>query len=209
MKNKFRSKSFIFIVSSPSGCGKTTLVQALLKDDTNLKRSVSVTTRLKREGEVDSKDYFFISEEKYKQMVKDDLLLERAEVFSYSYGTPKGYVEKILAYGQDVVCVIDWQGAASLAKRTSQSIVSVFILPPSLSALKSRLTGRGTDSEKVINARLSEAKKEISKCSHYDYVVINNKFDDCLAQLKSILKAERAKRIRLDIPGLITSIEKE
>lgn len=209
MQNKFRSKGCLFVVSSPSGCGKTTLVEILLKDDSSLQRSISVTTRPKREGEVDGKDYFFISADKYKQMARDGLLLEYAEVFGYSYGTPKAYVEKLLEQGKDVVCVIDWQGAESLLKSGMENMVSVFILPPSLSALRARLTRRATDTEEVINRRLSEANKEISKCGNYDYIVVNNKFDDCLAQLKSILEAERTRSTRQNVQSLIMHIEKD
>jgi guanylate kinase len=209
MKKNFRSRGFIFVISSPSGCGKTTLAKMLLKSDSNLKQSISVTTRPKREGEVNGKDYFFIDEEKYHQMVGSDLLLEHAKVFKNFYGTPKEYVEDLLKQGKDVVCVIDWQGGLNLLKNAGRDTVSVFILPPSLKSLESRLNERGTDSGEVINHRLAEAKHEISKCQHYDYIVINDKLDACADQLAEILHSERLKRSRQDISQLILDIEKE
>jgi guanylate kinase len=209
MQKDFRSKGFILVISSPSGCGKTTIAEALLKDDTNLKRSISATTRPAREGEVEGKDYFFISEDKHKQMVEDDLFLEHAQVFDKFYGTPKEHLNNILQQGKDVVCVIDWQGGVNLMKKASGDTVSVFILPPSLGELKARLTGRATDSPEVINRRLAEAKYEISKCEQYDYVVINDELNECVARLKAIVSSERLRRSRQDITRLIAAIEKE
>lgn len=208
--DNFKSQGFIVVISSPSGCGKTTLANMLLSNDSNLKKSISVTTRLKRKGEIEGKDYFFTTEKQYKEMVAKDLLLEHAQVFDHFYGIPSQHVEKVLKQGKDVLCVIDWQGGVSLMKKIKrQNIVSIFILPPSLAILKKRLIDRKTDSEKVINNRLSEAKHEISKCVHYDYVVINNKLEQCADQLKAILTAERLKRARQDIKALIGSIEKK
>jgi len=208
MKNFFRSKGFIFIISSPSGCGKTTLANILLKDDSNLKQSISVTTRPKREGEVNGKDYFFISEGEYQKMIEEDLLLEHAKVFNNFYGTPREHVENILEQGKDILCVIDWQGGVNLMKKVRQDTVSAFILPPSLGELKTRLTVRATDSIEVIDRRLGEAKKEISKCDQYDYIVINDEVDECATQLRTILEAERLKRARQNMSRLISMVER-
>jgi len=207
MKDSFRSRGLMFVISSPSGCGKTTLAEALLSKDSNLERSISITTRPKRKEEIDGKDYFFITEDKYRQMVSDDLLLEHAQVFSHFYGTPKEHVEKLLNQGNDVVCVIDWQGGVNLMQKARQDTISAFILPPSLEELKIRLTNRATDETEVVHRRLAAAKNEISKCDNYDYVVVNNKFDDCVAQLRAILDAERARGSRQELQELIVAIE--
>ena len=209
MTKNFQHHGFIVVISSPSGCGKTTLSQMLLKKDSNLKRSISVTTRARRKGERDKRDYFFITEEKYKNMISKDLLLEHAEVFGNYYGTPKQYVEELIKQGKDVVCVIDWQGGVNLMKKVKNNIVSLFILPPSLSALKRRLMTRDTDTIEVINNRLSKAKYEISKCVHYDYIVINDKLDKCADEVLTIIRAERLKRVRCNVNSLLNFIERK
>ena len=209
MKKNFRPKGFIFIISSPSGCGKTMLAKTLLKDDANLKQSISVTTRPKRKGEVSGQDYFFIDGKEYKRMLEDDLLLEHAKIFGNLYGSPKKNIEEILNQGKDVLCVIDWQGAVELMKKVRKDLVTVFILPPALSELKKRLTGRATDSSEVMKRRLNKAKEEISKSYQYDYIVINDDFATCASQLKMILGTERLKRVRQDMIRLISAIEKE
>jgi guanylate kinase len=192
---QLRSQGLKIIFSSPSGTGKTTLTKALLKNDKNIIPSVSVTTRPKRIGEVEGKDYFFITQPQNYELLEKNLLLENAEVFGYCYGSPKKQTDEILASGIDVLYDIDWQGAQQLIKHAPQNIVTIFILPPSMTVLEHRLRNRNSDNENDIQRRLSEAKLEISKCMFYDYVIINDDIDDSLAQIETIIAAERLKRL--------------
>lgn len=198
-----RSKPIMFIISSPSGCGKTTLARALLAQDKLIKRSVSVTTRPKRMGEIQGKDYWFISRKKFDAMVESDMLIEHAEVFGNGYGTPKKQTEQLFKAGMDVMYVIDWQGGLRLMRKVKKEAVSVFILPPSIKILTSRLKSRALDSPEVIKRRLALARTEISKCKYYDYIVVNDKVDEAVLQLRSILKAERLRRTRQNLNILL------
>lgn len=191
-----KHQPIMFIISSPSGCGKTTLAHALLAEDKQIKRSISVTTRPKRKGEVHGKDYWFVSREKFDEMVANDMFLEHAEVFGNGYGTPKAQTTQWLQAGFDVMYVIDWQGGLRIMRKVKKEAVSVFILPPSMKILAQRLKGRASDSPDVIKRRLSLAQNEISKCKHYDYIVVNDNLDDAVKKLQSIITAERLKQKR-------------
>lgn len=205
--NLTRHKPIIFIISSPSGCGKTTLTQALLKQDKRIERSISVTTRSKRRGEVNGRDYCFVTRKRFDEMIAKDMFIEYAEVFGNYYGTPKKQADQCLKAGLDVMCVIDWQGGLRLMRQVKKGAVSVFILPPSIKTLSTRLVNRGTDTPDVIKRRLALAQEEISKCKYYDYIVVNDKIENAVAQLKSILEAERLKRTRLDINKVVSNLK--
>ncbi len=186
----------MFILSSPSGAGKTTISHMLLMADEEIKLSVSATTRPRRQGEVDGVDYYFVSNEKFDRMIADDEFYEWAPVFGHRYGTPKGHIRKGLKEGQDFLFDIDWQGTQQLYQKDQQDVVSVFILPPSLAELRRRLEGRATDSAGVIDSRMERARAEISHWAEYDYVVINDDVDECFVKVREILHAERMKRTR-------------
>ena len=185
----------LYIVSAPSGAGKTSLVKALLKQDAQVVVSVSHTTRGQRPGEVDGQDYNFVTKEMFTQMVAEDSFLEHAEVFGNCYGTSQRWVEASLSRGLDVILEIDWQGAQQVRKRLPEA-KSIFILPPSKTELQSRLSNRGTDSDEVIARRMSEAVSEMSHFDEYDYLVINDDFDTALAELASVFSGRRQ---RLDV----------
>jgi guanylate kinase len=189
-------RGLMFILSSPSGAGKTTLSRLLMDRMSDLKMSVSATTRPKRPGEVDGKDYLFVDKPRFEAMVKGDELLEWATVFDNSYGTPRGPVEAALSAGQDVLFDIDWQGTQQLREKARADVVSVFILPPSAADLEKRLHSRAQDSDEVIRKRMSRASHEMSHWAEYDYIVINHNVDEAFAEVQSILKAERLKRER-------------
>lgn len=194
--NTLQRRGLMFILSSPSGAGKTTISRMLLQRDPEIKLSVSATTRPMREGEVDGKDYHFVSQEQFDQMVENGEFLEWATVFGNSYGTPKAQVKAGLREGQDYLFDIDWQGTQQLYQKMEVDVVRVFILPPSLEELQRRLNGRGTDSAEVIAARMERARAEISHWDGYDYVVVNDDVESCYAQVCEILHAERMRRAR-------------
>lgn len=189
-------RGFMFVLSSPSGAGKTTLSRLLLDQDDNLVMSVSVTTRPMRPGEEEGKDYFFVTPEEFERMAKTGELLEYATVFGHSYGTPKAFVEGALNSGKDVLFDIDWQGTQQLASRCRDDLVSVFILPPSMPELEARLRKRAQDSEEVVTFRMNKAAGEIAHWQDYEYVVINRDLSATLARITHVLHAERLKRIR-------------
>ena len=178
----------LFILSAPSGAGKTSLVSALLKNNKKIALSISFTTRPARPGEVDGKDYHFVSREKFLAMAKQGDFLESAEVYGNLYGTSKSWIEKELASGCDILLEIDWQGAEQV-RRLMPHAVSIFILPPSLEALETRLHGRGQDSAEVIARRLQAAKEDMSHVAEFDYVIINDKLDEALRQLEAVVIA--------------------
>ncbi len=191
-----KRRGLMFVLSSPSGAGKTTLARRLMAENPELRMSVSVTTRPMRPGEADGKDYFFIDKARFDKMVKGGELLEHAPVFDHFYGTPRAAVQAALTAGQDVLFDIDWQGTQQLRATAGQDVVSVFILPPSAADLEKRLHTRAQDSDAVIKGRMSRAAHEMSHWAEYDYIVINRKIDDAFAEVQSILKAERLKRVR-------------
>jgi len=182
----------LYIVSAPSGAGKTSLVKALLQQDSGIRVSVSHTTRDMRPGEVDGQDYNFVTLADFEQMIGEQLFLEHAQVFTNRYGTSRQWVEEQLQAGIDVILEIDWQGAEQVRKLMPEA-VSVFILPPSRDALEQRLNGRGQDDAEVIAHRMSEAVSEMSHYNEFDYLVINDDFDQALVELQAIFVAERAK----------------
>ncbi|MBR0973801.1 MULTISPECIES: guanylate kinase [Bradyrhizobium] len=189
-------RGLMFVLSSPSGAGKTTLSRLLIERMPGLRMSVSATTRPMRPGEVDGRDYLFVDKPRFDAMVKGDELLEWATVFDNSYGTPRAPVEAALSAGQDVLFDIDWQGTQQLREKARADVVSVFILPPSAADLEKRLHSRAQDSDEVIRKRMSRASHEMSHWAEYDYIVINHNVDDAFSEVQSILKAERLKRER-------------
>jgi len=189
-------RGLMFILSSPSGAGKTTLSKMLLAADDAIKLSVSVTTRPPRPGEIDGVHYTFVSPQEFQRMVDEDDFYEWAEVFGNRYGTPKGAIRAALKEGQDFLFDIDWQGTQQLYQKDQQDVVRVFILPPSIEELHRRLKGRATDSAEVIAARMERARAEISHWDGYDYVIINDDVELCFEKVRAILEAERMKRAR-------------
>lgn len=183
----------LFIVSAPSGAGKTSLVGALLKSNRHIALSVSYTTRAPRAGEVDGKDYHFVSREQFLEMAKKGDFLESAEVYGNLYGTSQSWIEKELVSGRDILLEIDWQGAEQV-RRLMPHAISIFILPPSLSALETRLQGRGQDSPEVIARRMQAARDDISHVAEFDYVIINDKLDEALKQLDAVVIASGLHR---------------
>jgi guanylate kinase len=205
-------RGLMFILSSPSGAGKTTLSRRLLekyKDagpHETIRMSISVTTRPMRPGEVHGRDYFFVSDAEYQQMVAKNELLEHARVFENHYGTPADFVRRHIDEGVDVLFDIDWQGTHQLAEKRRDDLVSIFILPPSIEELERRLRARAQDSDEVVQKRMSKAQAEISHWDEYDYVLINQDIEQTLEKIDTILKAERLKRVRQD--GLSGFIER-
>jgi guanylate kinase len=208
-QHRFNRRGILFIVSSPSGAGKSTISRKLLAAEPGLEMSVSATTRDPRPGEVDGKDYHFVSVERFKQMVADNEFLEWAHVFGHRYGTPRGPVEQALSEGRDVLFDIDWQGAQQLYQQAGGDVVRVFIFPPSMEELERRLRGRRTDSDEVITARMARAAGEISHWDGYDYVLVNDDADQCFKKVQTILGAERLKRSRQTrLIGFVRSLTK-
>src|ERR1700733_1732921 len=189
-------RGLMFVLSSPSGAGKTTLSRLLMDRMPELSLSVSVTTRPMRPGEVDGRDYYFIDKKKFDSMSNSGELLEFAPVFDNFYGTPRAPVEAALTAGQDVLFDIDWQGTQQLREKARDDVVSVFILPPSVTDLEKRLHSRAQDSDAVIRGRMSRASHEMSHWAEYDYIVINHDIDEAFGQVRAILAAERLKRER-------------
>jgi guanylate kinase len=189
-------RGLMLVLSSPSGAGKTTLSRMLLKADRGVELSISVTTRRRRRGEVDGRDYHFIDRARFDAMVKAGDLLEWAEVFGHCYGTPRRPVHAALRAGRDVLFDIDWQGTQQLREKARDDLVSVFILPPSAKELERRLHTRALDDEEVIRRRMAKASGELSHWPEYDYVVVNRDVDEAFAEVRAILGAERRKRER-------------
>ncbi|MCW8847493.1 MAG: guanylate kinase [Sedimenticola sp.] len=184
------TKGTLFIVSAPSGAGKTSLLKALVQTEDRVKVSVSHTTRPRRSGEVDAVDYHFLDVNAFRQMIDEGDFLEHAEVFGNYYGTSEAGILDQLDCGNDVILEIDWQGAQQVRKRIPGT-VSIFILPPTPEALRQRLSSRGQDSESVIRRRLAEAREEMSHYAEYDYIVVNDLFEQALGELRSIIMSRR------------------
>jgi len=203
-------RGLMFVLSSPSGAGKTTLSRLLIERMAGLKMSVSATTRAKRPGEVEGRDYLFVDKARFEDMVKRNELLEWATVFDNRYGTPRAPVETALSKGEDVLFDIDWQGTQQLREKARADVVSVFILPPSAADLEKRLHSRAQDSREVIRGRMSRASYEMSHWSEYDYIVINHEIDAAFAEVQSILKAERLKRERrIGLTGFVRELQRQ
>jgi len=192
MSNEQRSRGLLFVVSAPSGTGKTTVVERLVQIFPDLGMSRSYTSRTLREGEKDGADYNFITRERFEAMVAEDAFLEWADVFGNLYGTGKAETERELTGGRDLVLVIDVQGARQVRSHGANAI-GIFVLPPSFEALERRLRGRSKDSEDAIRKRLATARREVRAVAEYEYVIVNDELDACVDRLRSIVLAERAR----------------
>jgi guanylate kinase len=192
----FKRRGVLFVLSSPSGAGKSTIARKLLADEPGLSMSVSATTRAPRPGEVEGKDYHFVDLEEFRRMATEHEFLEWAHVFGQRYGTPRAPVEAMLAAGKDVLFDIDWQGAQQLFQIAGGDVVRVFILPPSMAELRQRLLNRNTDAIEIIDARMARATAEVSHWDGYDYVLVNDDVEACFRKVQTILAAERLKRSR-------------
>ncbi len=195
-QGRIKRRGLMLVLSSPSGAGKSTISRALLERDGNLSLSISVTTRPPRPGEVEGQDYFFLSTERFQEMVEGDDLLEHATVFGHCYGTPRQAVDRALEAGGDVLFDIDWQGTQQIAEKAPGDLVRVFILPPSTAELERRLRARAQDPEEVVRARMAKAADEMSHWAEYDYIVINDDLQQSIGAVVAILTAERLKRER-------------
>jgi len=191
-----KRRGLMFVLSSPSGAGKTTISRMLLEADEAIGLSVSATTRPIRPGEVDGKDYHFVDQATFDRMKDAGEFLEWAVVFGHCYGTPKAEIKEGLKAGRDFLFDIDWQGTQQLYQRMEVDVVRVFLLPPSIGELEHRLRSRGTDSDEVIEGRMERARAEISHWDGYDYVVINDDIDACFEKVRGILESERLRRAR-------------
>ena len=195
--DKLKRRGILFVLSSPSGAGKTSIARYILDQDKNIKLSVSLTTRKKRKNEKAGIDYDFISKDVFETKIKNNFFLEWATVFGNYYGTSREKVQKTLQEGNDVLFDIDWQGTQQLSDNKEFDLVTIFILPPSKTVLEKRLNNRAQDSKIEVIKRMSQASDEISHYMEYNYIVINNNLEDASNQVLSILKAERLKRKRL------------
>ena len=203
-------RGLMFVLSSPSGAGKTTLSRLLIARMPGLRMSVSATTRPMRPGEVDGRDYFFVDKTRFEAMAAQGELLEWATVFDNRYGTPRAPVEAALTAGQDVLFDIDWQGTQQLREKARADVVSVFILPPSVQALEQRLHTRAQDSDEVIRGRMKKAGDEMSHFDAYDYIIVNDNIGIAFEAVKSILRAEQLKRERqVGLSGFVGSLRRQ
>tara|TARA_B100000686_G_C16730127_1_gene940172 strand:- start:915 stop:1547 length:633 start_codon:yes stop_codon:yes gene_type:complete len=201
------SSNQIFVISAPSGAGKTSLVDALLNKDTNIVGCTSHTTRPLREGEINGENYHFVDDSEFMKLIKNNQFIEYANVFGFRYGTSELELEKTLNAGLDVILEIDWQGAEQV-RNAYNNCSSIFILPPSLSALEERLRSRGKDTAEVIKARSQEAAREIKQCDNFDYVIVNDDFNKALQELVTIINAVRLEtgKQRLKLASLLRNL---
>jgi guanylate kinase len=194
--NLLSSEGTLFIISSPSGAGKTSVSKRILETDPKVTFSISATTRKPRDGEVDGREYFFKTNTQFDKMILAGEMLEYADVFGHKYGTPKAPVEKALSKGYDVLFDVDWQGGIKIRNsHLRKFVVSIFILPPSINELESRLIQRGQDAPDVVRSRMIKSKEEISHWSEYDYILINGDIEVVHADINSIIRTERLKRV--------------
>jgi guanylate kinase len=191
-----KRRGLLLVLSSPSGAGKTTISRKLFEDDGKLAMSVSVTTRPKRPGEIDGTHYTFVDRAKFDQMVAQGELLEHAIVFGNCYGTPRGPVMQALDAGQDIISDVDWQGTQQLKEHVRDDVVTIFILPPTIEALKERLQIRAQDTPEVVKVRMAKSSDEMSHWPEYDYVIVNDDLETSVRQVQAILDAERKRRTR-------------
>jgi guanylate kinase len=189
-------RGLMLVLSSPSGAGKTSIARSLLTRDKEIYMSVSATTRPRRPGEAEGKDYYFVDEEKFKTDINKGLFLEYARVFDHYYGTPLGLVQKLLSSGCDVLFDIDWQGTQQIKAKARDDLVSIFVLPPSTAELEKRLITRAQDSAEVVAGRMARAADEMSHYPEYDYIIVNHNLDHSVDSVHTILKAERLRRSR-------------
>lgn len=199
-------RGFMLVLSSPSGAGKTSIATKILEVDRNVNVSTSITTRPMRPGEREGEDYFFVTKEQFQHLLENNELLEHADVFGHSYGTPRQYVFDTLATGKDIIFDIDWQGTQQLAQLARVDLVSIFILPPSLKELEKRLNSRAQDSAEVIANRMKEAANEMSHWAEYDYVIVNKDLEKSVQHVHAIITAERLRRTRQK--GLLDFVNK-
>ena len=186
-------QGLMLVLSSPSGAGKTSIARALLKRDQNITMSVSATTRPRRPGETEGKDYYFVDEQRFKTDINKGLFLEYARVFDNYYGTPLGPVQELLSSGRDVLFDIDWQGTQQIKAKARDDLVSVFVLPPSTAELERRLLSRAQDSAEVVAGRMARAADEMSHYPEYDYIIVNHELEASIDAVHTILKAERLR----------------
>jgi guanylate kinase len=206
----FNRRGLMLLISSPSGAGKSTISRSLLEQDKGLELSVSVTTRPRRPSEIDGVHYHFVSRSDFERRREGGALLEWAEVHGNFYGTPREPAEQALAEGRDMLFDIDWQGAEQMAAAMRADIASIFILPPSMAELRSRLKRRAEDSDQVIETRLANAREEMAHWADYDYVLVNDDLDRAYAAVRSILAAERLRRERHQgLEGFVTTLLNE
>jgi guanylate kinase len=205
MTGGIKRRGLMLVLSSPSGAGKTTLSRRLLESDANVSLSVSATTRPKRPGEVEGRDYFFVADADFQRMAEAGDFLEQALVFGHRYATPREPVLEALAAGRDVLFDIDWQGTQQLRQQVREDVVTIFVLPPSREELERRLHSRAQDSDEVVAKRMEKANDEISHWAEYDYIIVNQDIDRAQRDVETILTAERLKRARQ--PGLPAFIE--
>jgi len=207
MNASLTRRGLMFVLSSPSGAGKTTISRRMLEVDPALALSISVTTRARRSNEIDGRDYHFIAQDRFHSMIENKELLEHANVFDHHYGTPAKYVHDRLAHGADVLFDIDWQGTRQLAAKNRGDLVSVFILPPSMQELERRLRTRAQDSDTTVAKRMAKAAAEISHWQEYDYVLVNDDLETTISSVTCILQAERLRRARrLDLPAFVETL---
>lgn len=200
MSSSFQRRGLMYVMSSPSGAGKTTITRSLLDNNEDVTISISATTRPRRAGEVQGQDYFFVEPDEFREMVDNGEMLEHAKVFDHYYGTPAKPVQDALDKGQDILFDIDWQGTQQLREAAADDLVSVFILPPSSQELEKRLRNRARDTketEEQIRGRMSKAASEMSHYSEYDYVIVNNDVELAIEKAQKILDGERLKRRRM------------
>ncbi|HVY88599.1 MAG TPA: guanylate kinase [Hyphomonadaceae bacterium] len=202
-------RGIMFVISSPSGAGKTTLCRRLISEVPGVQLSISATTRLVRPGEMDGVDYHFRTHDQFQDMIGRDEFLEWAKVFKHFYGTPRSEVESRLGGGVDVVFDVDWQGARALKTIRPGDVISVFILPPSIAQLKHRLEGRPGSDAKLVQSRLAGAGQDILRWGEYDYAIINDNLDTAFAELRAILMAERIRRTRASMGIMVDQLLKD
>lgn len=211
MVNKFNFKSILIVISSPSGAGKTSLANAIVEENKNIYFSTSVTTRPPRDGEENGREYIFTNKNKFDEMIINGEFIEYAEVFGNYYGTPKGKTEEFLINGKDIIFDVDWQGGTKIRNSyLAPSVVSIFILPPSIKTLQERLFNRNKDDDKTVKLRMKEARSEISHWSEYDYILVNDNFEKVKKNILKIIEIEKIKRNRQNIlPDFISKLNTE
>ena len=211
MVNKFNFKSILIVISSPSGAGKTSLANAIVEENKNIYFSTSVTTRPPRDGEENGREYIFTNKNKFDEMIINGEFIEYAEVFGNYYGTPKGKTEEFLINGKDIIFDVDWQGGTKIRNSyLAPSVVSIFILPPSIKTLQERLLNRNKDDDKTVKLRMKEARSEISHWSEYDYILVNDNFEKVKKNILKIIEIEKIKRNRQNIlPDFISQLNAE
>ena len=211
MVNKLNFKSILIVISSPSGAGKTSLANAIVEENKNIYFSTSVTTRPPRDGEENGREYIFTNKNKFDEMIINGEFIEYAEVFGNYYGTPKGKTEEFLINGKDIIFDVDWQGGTKIRNSyLAPSVVSIFILPPSIKTLQERLLNRNKDDDKTVKLRMKEARSEISHWSEYDYILVNDNFEKVKKNILKIIEIEKIKRNRQNIlPDFISKLNTE